>query len=270
MIYKVYKKIGETSLQALERLRAKEGLDKEKLTFAGRLDPMAEGLILILAGNERFKKDKFNVMDKEYEFELLLGLESDSADQLGIVSSYRPKTKIELQNLDSVLQEFQGVHKWRYPCFSSKTHKGKSLFKWSIEEGCPKERPEYQAEIYDLKLISTRKIKAADLQERVFKNLRLLGRSSITESYNDFRKAEVKKSWNRFFKELEPGQEFILLRLSAKVSKSLYIRSLAQRLAVRLGARGIALSIKRRSFGKVYKINLFGKKWHFYKKHYTI
>ena len=270
MIYKVYKKIGETSLQALERLRSRERLEKEKLTFAGRLDPMAEGLILILAGKERFKKDKFNAMDKEYEFELLLGIESDSADQLGIISNYRPKTKIDLQNLHTVLQEFQGGHKWRYPCFSSKTYKGKALFKWSIEEGCPKERPEYRAEIYDLRLISVKKIKAVDLQERVFKNLRLLGRSSISESYNDFRKAEVKKSWERFFKELGMEQEFVLLRLSAKVSKSLYIRSLAERLGRKLGTRGIALSIKRKSFGKVYKINFFGKKWHFYKKHYTI
>ena len=47
------KKEGETPLEALEVFRAKNKIYKNvKKTYDGRLDPMASGLLLILAGDE--------------------------------------------------------------------------------------------------------------------------------------------------------------------------------------------------------------------------
>ena len=52
-ILKLYKKEGETPLEAIERFRRKNPeYRNEKMTYAGRLDPMAEGVLLVLAGNE--------------------------------------------------------------------------------------------------------------------------------------------------------------------------------------------------------------------------
>ncbi len=63
------KKEGETPLEALEIFRKK---NKEymgvKMTYAGRLDPMASGLLLILAGEEAKNKEKYLILGKEYEF----------------------------------------------------------------------------------------------------------------------------------------------------------------------------------------------------------
>ena len=66
----IYKNLGETPLQALERFRAKmvkngmadsaikSAWQKAPMTYAGRLDPLAEGELLILIGDECKNKDK--------------------------------------------------------------------------------------------------------------------------------------------------------------------------------------------------------------------
>ena len=65
------KKEGETPLEALEVFRKRKTKQKKeykdvKMTYAGRLDPMAEGLLIILTGEECKNKEKYLVLDKEY------------------------------------------------------------------------------------------------------------------------------------------------------------------------------------------------------------
>src|SRR3989344_5610173 len=56
----IHKKEGETPLEALEDFRRKNKKYKNvKMTYAGRLDPMASGLLLVLAGEEVKKKEKY-------------------------------------------------------------------------------------------------------------------------------------------------------------------------------------------------------------------
>lgn len=71
----IYKHIGETPLEALERFRREQGIAADvPMTYAGRLDPMAEGLLLILLGEECKNKEKYLGLDKEYEVEVLFGI----------------------------------------------------------------------------------------------------------------------------------------------------------------------------------------------------
>jgi len=52
-ILKLYKNRGETPLECLNRFKSDNPEYKdEKMTYAGRLDPLAEGLLLILVGDE--------------------------------------------------------------------------------------------------------------------------------------------------------------------------------------------------------------------------
>ena len=51
---------GETPLEALEAFRARNKKYKnEKMTYAGRLDPMAEGVLIVLVGEEVHNKEKY-------------------------------------------------------------------------------------------------------------------------------------------------------------------------------------------------------------------
>src|SRR3989338_8981283 len=84
-LLQLYKNLGETPLECLHRFKAEhsEYIDT-KMTYLGRLDPMAEGLLLVLAGNTK-DKEKYLSLDKTYEFEVLWGFESDTYDILGLV-----------------------------------------------------------------------------------------------------------------------------------------------------------------------------------------
>src|SRR5690606_34034568 len=85
-ILKLYKNLGETPLECIERFRAEHPEYAEtKMTYLGRLDPMAEGLLLVLAGNTK-DREKYLALDKTYEFEVLWSFETDTYDTLGLVS----------------------------------------------------------------------------------------------------------------------------------------------------------------------------------------
>ncbi|MEI7424912.1 MAG: hypothetical protein WCK10_02225, partial [Candidatus Staskawiczbacteria bacterium] len=80
------KKEGETPLFALEKFKKSNPkyLDTP-MTYAGRLDPMASGVLIILAGDEIKKKEKYLNLDKEYNFSVLFGFNTDTYDILGKV-----------------------------------------------------------------------------------------------------------------------------------------------------------------------------------------
>lgn len=53
----LYKPVSITPLELIEKFRLDNPLYKDsKLGYAGRLDPMAEGLLLILVGDENKKE----------------------------------------------------------------------------------------------------------------------------------------------------------------------------------------------------------------------
>jgi hypothetical protein len=60
------KRVGETPLQLINRIRIEmPKLKNERLSYAGRLDPMAEGQMLILVGDENNNRDKYLGLDKD-------------------------------------------------------------------------------------------------------------------------------------------------------------------------------------------------------------
>ncbi|MBU4536810.1 hypothetical protein KJ603_02105, partial [Patescibacteria group bacterium] len=100
-ILKLYKRISETPLESIQQWKKEnpEYID-EKMTYAGRLDPMAEGELLVLVGEECKKKEEYLRLDKEYEVDILFGFETDSYDILGIIQK-----KVDVarpQNYDAV------------------------------------------------------------------------------------------------------------------------------------------------------------------------
>ncbi len=61
-----HKAAGETPLATLERTRIERGIAPNfPMTYAGRLDPLAEGVLILLVGDECKKKDQYLGLDKE-------------------------------------------------------------------------------------------------------------------------------------------------------------------------------------------------------------
>ena len=87
------KYIGQTPLDVVEALRETNKWDKKdvKLSYAGRLDPMAHGLMIVLKDEECANQHKWHNMNKTYEFKLLIGLSTDTYDILGVSKKTKPK-----------------------------------------------------------------------------------------------------------------------------------------------------------------------------------
>ena len=59
-VLNLYKPQGVTPLELIDRFRQKHPEYKdEKLGYAGRLDPMAEGILLVLVGDENKKRKTY-------------------------------------------------------------------------------------------------------------------------------------------------------------------------------------------------------------------
>src|SRR5438045_1977436 len=88
MVIVVYKPQGVTPYQLIEKLK-KQNSDYEgiKIGFAGRLDPLAHGVMVLLVGEENKNRAKYLGLEKEYEFSVLFGVETDTYDYLGLLVS---------------------------------------------------------------------------------------------------------------------------------------------------------------------------------------
>jgi len=138
-ILELYKKEGETPLEAIEEFRKKNlEYSDVKMTYAGRLDPMAEGVLLVLVGDECKNKENYLGLDKEYEFEILHGIQTDTYDILGLPAksgtSDVPQIEIETSNTSiDAIEKSKGKFTQKYPPYSSMTVQGKQLFQWARE-----------------------------------------------------------------------------------------------------------------------------------------
>ncbi len=241
-LHLIYKEKGETPLLALERLREKESISPgTSMTYAGRLDPAAEGLLLILSGKDVYRKDEFLSLPKTYEFEVLFGVTTDTLDVLGIVDTkVVSNDKVSLQ-VFKLLENFVGNFEWPYPAFSSKTVDGKPLFQHTREENVISV-PVREMRIDHLDVLGMKVLNLDDLEESIV--------STIKSVDGDFRQDLILQSWRKTF-TLHGNKHFSVIKFQADVRSGTYIRVLAQKMAESLGLPGMALSIKRTKIGSM-------------------
>lgn len=247
----VEKHVGETPLQALEHYRSsRPGLEHVPLAYAGRLDPMASGKLLILIGDECKNQRKYHGLDKEYEFEVLLGAQSDTGDVLGIVTACNVP-KLREADLQCVAGKLVGSLTLPYPHFSSRTVAGKPLHTWTLEKRLGEiEIPTYTATIHALKLIERHGISADELYAHVSKKIETIPKVTDERKAlgNDFRRPEVRTTWKAFY-EAHTSETYTIAKFSCISSAGTYMRTLAQVLAQELGTCGLAYSIHRTQIG---------------------
>ena len=83
-----YKPPGKTMNQFIEEFRIKYNNNKySKICFAGRLDPMARGKILLLFDDECKKINDYKSLAKTYQFRIILGIQNDTDDPLGVIEN---------------------------------------------------------------------------------------------------------------------------------------------------------------------------------------
>ncbi len=223
------------------------------MTYAGRLDPMASGKLLVLLGDECRRRDKYLGLDKEYEIEVLLDLSTDTGDVLGMPAYAGTEThpaKIAVRN---ALKKEVGMKRVPYPAFSSKTVNGKPLFTYALEGALDTIAiPEHDERVYRIALLGMERMPTDALKERIDALLALAPRtdSESKELGADFRQDAIRVAWNETLSGVKE-RDFAILRLRVICSSGTYMRTLAGRIAATLGTTGLALSIHRTWIGRL-------------------
>ncbi len=263
----VYKKVGETPLETLGRLRAEfPVLEGVPLSYAGRLDPLAEGVLLVLSGSYNKIREDFLRLEKEYEVEVLFGVGTDTGDPLGLVvhtSSELESTlngkhiPLQEEHVREVLRSFHGTHTFEYPIYSSKTVDGVPLHEWARSGKIDSiSIPTNTIKIKHIELLSLNTVSKAELYEAVL--------NKISKVHGDFRQNEIKESWKLWRGSRQGAQSntlvgtardtsgiaYYITHISVHCSSGTYMRTLAEKIAEKCGMNsGIAYKIVRTKIG---------------------
>ncbi len=211
------------------------------MTYLGRLDPMAEGLLLVLAGDVK-RREEYLALDKRYEFEVLWGFSSDTYDVLGLVSGAGKSPQKLEQKMAGLLKKIGAKKTQVYPPFSSRTVSGKSLFMWARENRIEEiDIPERSIKIFSIEHIHTRLITGRQLLTEISERLALVG--------GDFRQEKILSGWQNALIARQ-NEFFMISKCAADVSSGTYIRGLAQEMGKLLNTEALAWSIKRTRVGE--------------------
>lgn len=246
------KAVGETPLEVLESWRqTRPDLVNVPLAYAGRLDPMASGKLLVLIGEECKKQTEYHHLDKEYVVEILFGIHSDSGDVLGIVEE-TSVTTLSKEVVIETLKGFVGSIEFPYPVFSAKTVQGKPLHTWAVENRLDEITiPTRTSEIYQLSLTDFRTLTRSEVVEQSLKNIELIPKVTDPRKAlgNDFRRPEVRNAWAKIESTGAPSDNFYIAEITCICSSGTYMRTLSELIAKKLNAKGLAFSIDRTIIG---------------------
>ncbi len=241
-IHLVNKKIGQTPLQALEKLRSKKKLPKESaLTYAGRLDPMAEGLLLVLENASQKQKEKHLKLPKVYKTQILLGFSSDTGDILGLAKK-GVVPSLEKWQITTALKKFQGAIKLNLPAYCSVPFKGRPMFMWAREGYFKhKKTPAREMVVTNISLSKLTYLSSYKVLASIEKKLRKVK--------GDFRQKKILKQWQKL---LKGKNKYQVIELNIACKSGTYIRSIAQSLGEKLKTSGLLFALKRQKIGKFH------------------
>lgn len=245
-IYLLHKPVGATPLESINALkRVKPELASVPLTYAGRLDPMAEGLLIILCGNAIKRKTEFLNLPKTYTATIMLGIETDSYDILGIPVNPHFGFTLNKNKALEVITELVGNHEYTLPPYASVPVHGKPLHWWAR-----------QGRLHEITIPKRIfKIDKAKLDTITVTSLITLWNyieQAISRVRGDFRQQAILSAWRKnISKTITP--DITTLEVTITCGSGTYIRSIAHELGKQIGTHAILLKLVRTSIGP-YKL----------------
>ena len=212
---------------------------ENKVSYIGRLDPLASGIIIYLEGDELKDRDKYMNMDKTYKFNLVIGMTTDTGDCLGMIQNIQSVNTINISILIEIFREFIGEYEQRYPIYSAyQIHKNglkKPLWYFAkngieLEES---EIPKHVIKIYNLEQDAKPMFSIRDMSY-------FIEQVGLIPDGLELRKEEVIAQYNEYGKI-----RLIGIPMLAKVSSGTYIRQLCADIGDKLGIPCMADKIER-------------------------
>lgn len=141
---------GFTSFDVIAKLRGI--LKTRKLGHTGTLDPMATGVLPVLAGTAAKACDMLLDHDKEYEAKFKLGIITDTQDIWGAVAKTFPKKEFTKEDIEKALCSFRGDILQIPPMYSAVSIGGKRLYELA-RQGIVIDREARPVTVYELTLL---------------------------------------------------------------------------------------------------------------------
>lgn len=152
-ILNVNKPSGITSFDVVRIIRNLFSL--RKVGHSGTLDPMAEGVLIILLGKYTKKASYFLSLPKEYVCEVTLGISTDTLDREGKIINVR-KVSYDEEKIKKAIGSFCGKIKQIPPMYSALKYQGKKLYELA-RKGIKVSLPPREIEIYNIEVLSISK-----------------------------------------------------------------------------------------------------------------
>lgn len=195
----------------------------EKATHTGTLDPMAEGVVVVLTGEDRYAKGLLTDWKKTYQFSILWGLQTDSGDRLGVVQDQK-EGHPEIVKIEKIIGEFAKHYEQTIPSFSANRQAGKSAFDWA-REAVSMSTKKRQVHLSPITLTTLQYLKPT--------NILTQHATAVSSVDGDFRQPLVLQSWQRTLKtaSISDHQKLLITTHQVTTSPGTYIRQLVQDLA---------------------------------------
>ena len=168
-------------------------LNTKKVGHTGTLDPMATG-VLVLAINKGLKiVNEITSLDKEYEAEITLGIETDTLDITGNTLSTK-EVNVTNEDIDKVLNTFIGDYNMEVPIYSAIKVNGKKLYEYARNNE-EVDIPTHKVKVYELKRTSDIKDNKFSIKCKVSKGTYI--RSLVRDISNELGTVGVMSKLNR-------------------------------------------------------------------------
>lgn len=246
MIIETWKPYGITSTQFVKNYQEKNKFIKA--TCTGRLDPLAQGKLIILTDNDTKKMQTFLKREKTYKFDMILGVSTESHDCLSKITEIQTE-RLNENNLNnrfiiSKLHEFIARYKiQKFPLVSSFVINHQCMKKplwWFYKNGIRDIiLPEKQIRINYHNVFSVHKIDGNSLSELFIDRIQHI---TDTRLQTDLNTSSALSQW-KIFKEKE--MNFIVVSMELNVSTGFYVRRFCHDFGNFIGTGGIAFDITR-------------------------
>ena len=237
------KPTGCTTVQFINLIKDNEKLDK--ITFSGRLDPMARGKILVFKNEDCKLAKDYHSNKKTYQFEVIIGIKTDTDDALGIIDGYlidninNNVSDYILKIVDYVNNLDDNIFEQKYHDFSSKV-----FFKNKNFVDKNKLNLTNKVQIYEKKIIGNNLYCYKHWIKNIIDNINSIENIS-NSSLNSFRQDIIIDQWNKISNNNNLKKNIYSVKIELSVSSGFYVRQFVNDMSFQLGIPLMVYDINR-------------------------
>jgi len=228
MIIEYNKRIGETMTELINRFKKEYQIEHNKISYAGRLDPLAGGNIIILTEEDVYRKKEFCNRIKEYETWIIRDIITDTYDIMGIIK--REEKEIEELKIGEYEQEYPAYSSYKVDCIIK--DKIKKIPLWMATKNGYKiiEKKKKIINLYEYELIEEKEIDKSELLEIVEERIKRV----IPQT---FRQKDIIEEWQKI-----EDKKYRIEKYRFILSSGGYVRYLGNKI------KGCCFDIERKRF----------------------